>query len=293
MRSTQPKHLSAWLLAGSWLVSAVGCDAGVSDPQVAFGDSKPLGRWDTPGTSQTTFVTEGLDESETESEADEASSEPKAAAAGSPASASSPSTTSRNNTTTQPQRMTAAGRSGGTEATSGAAGAAANSGMSMAGAAAAAGAAAPSEGAAPAPSEVTGLTFSFTTEVLGGRYKPKNIGAVWVTDGSGKLVKSLEVWARIRLRYLTQYAAARSGARVDAMSTATLTNHKAHTSTWDLKDISGAAVAKGKYTLHAEVTDDHNVPTKTLSIPFDTSAGSMSMTPPNADGFLDIALKLE
>jgi hypothetical protein len=44
---------------------------------------------------------------------------------------------------------------------------------------------------------VTSLTFDVTTKAPGGRYQPRNVGAIWVEDSSGKLVKSLEVWAGI------------------------------------------------------------------------------------------------
>lgn len=139
---------------------------------------------------------------------------------------------------------------------------------------------------------MTKLELSYTTEALGGRYAPKNVGAVWVTDSSGKLVKSLEVWARIRLRYLLSYASARGSARPDVTATATLTNHKAHMASWDLKGSTGAAVPPGKYTLHAEVTDSH-MDGKAIEIPFDTSAGPATIEPPGSAGFKGIKLVLQ
>jgi hypothetical protein len=160
-----------------------------------------------------------------------------------------------------------------------------------------AGAAAPSGGSeteqdGTETASVSKLEFSYSTESLGGRYSPKNVGAIWVTDSSGKLVKSLEVWARVRLRYLTSYATARAGARPDVTATATLANHKAHTASWDLKDSSGAAVPPGKYTLNAELTDTHSAG-KTIAVPFDTTAGAMTIDPPDSPGFTGMKIVLQ
>ena len=66
-----------------------------------------------------------------------------------------------------------------------------------------------------------------TTAPVGGRYQPRNIGAIWIEDNNGKLVKSLEVWAGIRRRYLTRYATALSGAAIDVTASATLSSTSA------------------------------------------------------------------
>lgn len=275
------KHTTA-RLCWIWLPAAIGCGTLVEDPHVDYADAKPLGIWST-ATSQTRFETEGVEE--------EPSTAPRA---GAPAIATAPVTQRPPNSTPTGTGANAAGAPG-----AGTAGAAAPSGAPKP-PAGAAGAAAPSGGSevepettAPAATVgVTTLELSYTTEALGGRYAPKNVGAVWVTDSSGKLVKSLEVWARIRLRYLLNYAAARGSARPDVTATATLTNHKAHMATWDLKGSSGAAVPPGKYTLHAEVTDSH-MDGKTITIPFDTSAGPTTIDAPASAGFKSLKLTLQ
>jgi hypothetical protein len=271
------KHTTA-RLCWIWLLAAIGCGTLVEDPYVDYGDAKPLGIWST-ATSQARFETEGVGVDDEEG---------TAARAGAPAVA--PVTARPNGTPTAT----------GTPA-SAAAGAPASA---SAGAAApkppAAGAAAPSGGSevepeTTAPTAATGVTkleLSYTTEALGGRYAPKNVGAVWVTDSSGKLVKSLEVWARIRLRYLLNYASARGSARPDVTATATLTNHKAHMASWDLKGSTGSAVPPGKYTLHAEVTDSH-MDGKTITVPFDTSAGPTTIDAPASPGFKSLKLTLQ
>jgi hypothetical protein len=139
---------------------------------------------------------------------------------------------------------------------------------------------------------VTTLSFDVTTSPVGYRYQPKNIGAIWVQDKNGKLVKSLEVWAGIRRRWLTRYQSQLAGASVDVVASATLSNHRAHHVTWNLKDKSGAAAPPGQYTLMMELTDGDQTG-RANSIPFDTSAGASTQTPANAPSFGSMTLKLE
>jgi hypothetical protein len=147
-------------------------------------------------------------------------------------------------------------------------------------------------GSSDAGGAVTTLTFDVTTAAVGGRYKPKNIGAVWIQNDSGKLVKSLEVWAGVRRRWLTRYVGVLSGATVDVTASATLSNHRAHHATWNLKDKSGAPVPPGKYTLVMELTDG-DMTGRFNSIEFDTSAGPQSLSPTDAPSFTTMQLELK
>ena len=144
----------------------------------------------------------------------------------------------------------------------------------------------------PGPTAVASLSFDVTTSPVGNRYQPKNIGAIWVQDASGKLVKSLEVWAGIRRRHLTKYVSALSGGSVDAMSSATLSSHKTHHATWNLKDRSGAAAAPGKYTLVMELTDGDTTG-RFNTVEFDTSKGPTSLSPKDAPSFSAMKLQLQ
>lgn len=138
---------------------------------------------------------------------------------------------------------------------------------------------------------ITSLAFQVTTQALGGKYQPKNVGAIWVADASGKLVKSLEVWASTRVRYLSEYNKVRAGMSIDAMSRATLPNHRAHQVMWNLKDRSGAAVPAGKYKLNLELTDTDSTG-KTISLDFDTSGRAGTMTPQDSGCFTQMKLEL-
>jgi hypothetical protein len=150
--------------------------------------------------------------------------------------------------------------------------------------------AAGSGGSSPA-SSASSLVFDVTTSPVGGRYQPRNIGAIWVQDSSGKLVKSLEVWAGVRRRYLTQYSSALAGATIDVTASATLPSHRAHHAIWDLKNRSGAAAPPGTYTLVTEMTDG-DMTGRSFKVTFDTSAGAQTQTPANAPSFSSMMLQV-
>jgi hypothetical protein len=149
-------------------------------------------------------------------------------------------------------------------------------------------------GSGVAASDLSALTFDVTTAPQGGKYQPKNIGAIWIQNGSGQFVKSLEVWAKTRRKYLTKYNAAVGGssAAIDVTASATLSSHKAHHVSWNLTDKSGAAVPTGKYTLWVEVTDA-DASGKSYSVDFDTSGGAQTVTPADATYFNAMSLKLQ
>jgi hypothetical protein len=139
---------------------------------------------------------------------------------------------------------------------------------------------------------VLSLAFDVTTSPVGMRYQPKNIGAIWVEDSTGKVVKSLEVWALTRRRNLTNYLSSLAGASIDVTATATLGSHRTHHATWNMKDRNGAAVPPGKYSLFMETTDD-DATGRSNSVAFDTSAGPQTLKPANAPSFSSMQLVLQ
>jgi hypothetical protein len=252
-----------WVSVVSFVMTsaAVGCTASSDTPTVQYGSSQPIGRWaaDYAGKSGEAAPAAGA-----------------AAAAGSNAVAPVPVVVDAGRaadagTTTAPD----AGASVSADS-----GASVNNGnpTSMD----------PNSGT----NSVTSLAFDVTTSAVGYRYQPKNIGAIWVQDSSGKLVKSLEVWAATRRRYLTRYVSELSGSAVDVTASATLPSHRTHHATWNLKDKSGATVPPGQYTLVIELTDgDQTGRNDTVS--FDTSAGPTTLTPANAPSFSSMKLQLQ
>lgn len=152
----------------------------------------------------------------------------------------------------------------------------------------------PADGGAPpsGTATLTKLSFSVTTATLGGRYSPRNIYAIWVTDAQGKFVKTLAKFARIRARYLTGWNAASAGNVVDAVSGATVTTHGARMATWNFTDVSKKVVPDGEYKLVVELTDADKTGVS-HSIPFTKGASAMKLTPADHANFKAMSLVLE
>ena len=107
------------------------------------------------------------------------------------------------------------------------------------------------------------LGVSVTTTAPGGRYQPRNVGAIWIADGAGVFIKSLDVWGNRRLSHVTAWNAATRAAgvpgnKVDAVSSATLTAHRTHNVSWNCEDYNGQVVPDGAYRVYFEVTDSNN-----------------------------------
>jgi hypothetical protein len=122
------------------------------------------------------------------------------------------------------------------------------------------------------PAEPSGpgtLTVSFMSLGPGGRYAPRNCGAVWIEDASGKFVKTIERWTAIRERYLENWSMASGGwgfsifggstgdnpDQVDVVSAGTLSRHQMHMSSWNMKNADGEVVPDGMYTVVVEVSE--------------------------------------
>lgn len=148
------------------------------------------------------------------------------------------------------------------------------------------------DGDEPQSTALSKLEFETMTAPAGLGYQPKNVGAIWVADGSGKLLKTLELWAETRVPFLVAYNKARAGARIDVMAGATLPNHRSHQTSWDFKDRSGATVPPGKYRLMLELNDGEAL-SKATAVEFDTSAGATTLTPPDAECYKNMRLQLE
>lgn len=102
------------------------------------------------------------------------------------------------------------------------------------------------------------LAFGFTTVSFGGEYAPRNVGAVWIADGQGAFVKTLEVWAAKRSKHLVKWRAASGNNVVDAVTGATRSSHVAHELLWDGTDTAGQAVPAGAYRIYVEFTEENS-----------------------------------
>jgi hypothetical protein len=141
------------------------------------------------------------------------------------------------------------------------------------------------------------LSVKVTTASAGGRYSPRNIGAIWVADQSGNFIRSLEVWAQRRVNYLTLWNSATSkagtpGNRVDIVSQATLSSHKEHTATWACQDFNGKPVPDGTYRVYFEMTDNSGTGPNRFE-QFTKGGAPMTVTPADNNNFKAIELSYE
>lgn len=133
------------------------------------------------------------------------------------------------------------------------------------------------------------LTVSVTTTSTGGKYAPRNIGSIWISDGTGRFVKSLYVWAGQRAKYLRKWNEVTSSAglpanRVDAISSATLGSHGTRSAMWKCTDTMGMRVPDGSYQVCFELTDfDGQGPSDCVA--FQKSSTPFSVTPMDAASF--------
>ncbi len=145
-------------------------------------------------------------------------------------------------------------------------------------------------GAMTTPDPTMKATLDFSTLNQGGRYAPRNIGAVWVANSAGGYVKTMEVWARTRARYLSKWLTANPASdRVDAVSQATLPAPTSHHSTWSMKDSTGAVAPDGEYTIYIESTD-HDGAGPWTSFKFTKGPKPQTVMPPDTSAFVGIKL---
>jgi hypothetical protein len=145
--------------------------------------------------------------------------------------------------------------------------------------------------AAPVDDSGQRCTFHVNTLSLGGRYTPRNVGAIWIERSDGTWVKTLERWAGVRLRYLTGFRAANpTGNKVDAVTSGTLSMFRAHNVGWNLADADGHEVADGDYRVQVEVTDVDKTG-EMLTVPFKKTRPPFESKLADQDHFRDIQLR--
>lgn len=155
----------------------------------------------------------------------------------------------------------------------------------------------PEDGGAPdacGGAPVTGsiLRFRVRTSAVGGKFAPRNVGAIWVQDGSGQFVKTLERWGTTRAKWLVTWGAASDGNVVDAITGPTKLAHETHDVTWNLTDAAGCPVAAGDHAMWLELTDRSGAGV-TLSIPFVLADPGEDVFPEDAPQFHEMELLWE
>ena len=129
------------------------------------------------------------------------------------------------------------------------------------------------------------------TTALGGRYAPKNIGAIWIETAAGQYVKTVERWANRRRQYLTNFNSASGQNVTDAVSGATLTAHITHNLTWNLKGLDNCEIPAGEYRVRMELTDRDSTGV-VATFPFTKGTTAVVTHPADAPQFHDLTLDL-
>ena len=140
--------------------------------------------------------------------------------------------------------------------------------------------------------------IEFTTSTYNGKYSPKNIGAVWIENGQGQFIKSLDVWAGTRIVHLVKWNAASGGNKVDAITAATATNHGPHSADWNCTDVNENPVSDGPYRLRLEFTEEDSAfviwpPGPSMSVDFEKGPAPVSATPPDQPNYHSLTLTLD
>lgn len=125
------------------------------------------------------------------------------------------------------------------------------------------------------------LTVSVATgpTAIGG-YAPSHVMAIWITDNSGKFVKTMLIYGMDRQYNLNLWYSPSGGDDLDAVTGATRLSHATRTCTWSGKDVSGTVVADGTYKIKMQLTDDE-MPGNNASFNFTKGTTAQTLTPAN------------
>jgi hypothetical protein len=140
------------------------------------------------------------------------------------------------------------------------------------------------------PASACMLTFTVTTVSFNGDYSPRNVGAIWISDGGGTFVKSLNVWGNKRRRHLEAWNDASRGNTVDAVTAATQSNHGTRTGTWNCTGVDRKPVPDGVYRVNVNFTES-NDPGKVMTpLTFTKGPAPIDVRGPDQANFKNIHL---
>ena len=143
------------------------------------------------------------------------------------------------------------------------------------------------------PVQTCTLMFQVTTATANGSYAPRNVGAIWVTDASGRFVKSLKVWAQKRIRHLVTWQASAMGNTVDAVTSATVNSHGTRMAMWNCTGVDHQPVANGSYRINAEMTERNGLGRVMMPLEFVKGAAvPATLTAPDQPSFKAIQLQV-
>lgn len=134
------------------------------------------------------------------------------------------------------------------------------------------------------------LTIEFTTEnIVGAKYSPNHVLAVWVTNESGFYQKSLLVIGFEEYRSLKNWYTNSGGDKTDATTGETYRTHSTRSASWDLTNFVGSVVPNGNYYINIEMaSQDQGGPYRMIA--FTKDGNSTTITPDDSENFKNITL---
>ncbi|HEY0715027.1 MAG TPA: DUF2271 domain-containing protein, partial [Polyangia bacterium] len=128
------------------------------------------------------------------------------------------------------------------------------------------------------------------TRTMNRGYYPRNVGALWIADSTGKFIKSLNVWGNRRLNHLERWVAATRAAgsnnnRVDAVTAATMNSHAMRMGTWNCTNFAGMVVPDGDYQACFEINETSNSMSLVDCVRFTKAGAAFRMNPPDTGMF--------
>jgi len=142
------------------------------------------------------------------------------------------------------------------------------------------------------PSPLTALRIRVRTSTAGGRFAPRNVGAIWIEHSDGSFVKTVARWGTVRTKWLKRFIAASAGNVVDAITGPTLLTHQTHDVRWNLTGPDRCEVPSGDYRVVFELTDRDGTGA-TFDAPFSKGFEPSSAMPADDTHFHDLVLTFE
>jgi len=108
------------------------------------------------------------------------------------------------------------------------------------------------------------VSFNLKTVTYNGKYSPKHVFVLWITDASGKYVKTINRQSKNYTSKLTTWSGNSGTRTTDGITGASLTSHNQGLTgsvtripfTWNCKDYSGNLVADGTYFVNVEFSEE-------------------------------------
>lgn len=130
--------------------------------------------------------------------------------------------------------------------------------------------------------------LEFSTVSPGGKYGPKHVLAVWVTDARTNLVKTICRYGNKRQKHLVAWNETRGGDNaVDGVTGATRSSHDELSVTWNGRDAANKPLPDGTYLFFVEFTES-NRQGPALVLPIAKGPKPESKTFPDQPGFKKI-----